>query len=220
MVVDKDDNIKTYTWFERPDHSVSELRVSEYLGQRINQSGTLPLQGLLPKGVLPARAFRVTSNDGTCSHVVLTWALSLEVEGSPNAWYGLYVFDQPPGAHIARRTYFAANINFNLSYVLVRDLGGGGLAEIIDIGYEAQGETANIRQLRRDGSVQLLQRIDSNYITFVGDRDTYSYALRLEDPWPADKQLKPDEPCSVVRVLKWMPEEDRFIESRGGWPGL
>src|ERR1700676_5036274 len=71
LTVDRDDNIKLYRWFEMWDRSISGFRVSQYLGRRVNYSGSLSLAGLIPKSEVAANAFRITSDDQRVFHVVL-----------------------------------------------------------------------------------------------------------------------------------------------------
>ena len=214
LAVDRDDNIKLYSWFERSDHAVSEFRVSEYLGRRISQSGSLSLSQLVPKHEIAALSFRVTSADQRIFHIVLSWGISREDAESPEPWYSLHVFEQLPGSHDGRQVYSEQNINLKLSYMQVRNLGGSGLTEIIDIGSEDRGEVATVRLLEKDGQVRLLQHVEGDQITLLGDRFSDSYVLRIENQWSAGKQLKAGNPCSQVRELKWSSDKIRFIESK------
>jgi len=212
IVVDRDSNVREYLWFEERDHSLSSPKALAYLGQRLSESGTLPLRGLLPEGMVAVRAARVTYDSDATYHAVVAWGYE-KVGDAPIAGYGVFVLLQKGGHSDARLVFKDEGVNEELQDFLVRDFGSDGTTEIVDIGRSGHVVSATVREIGRDGRVKKLQVLDAFRITIFGDSFTQGgYQAYLEDVEPNGPD--PRKLCYRFRVLNWSKEARLFLSDK------
>jgi hypothetical protein len=212
IVVDADDNVRQFLWFEEADHSLTKPEITRFLGERVSRSGALPLAALLPEGMVAVRTARVTYDSGATFHAVVAWGYR-KVGDAPMLLYGIFVYLQKREDSPARLIYRQDGVNEEFHDLLVRDLNGDGSAEIIDIGRSGHVVSATVREIRGDGAVSKLQVLDAYRITILGDTFTQDgYQAYLEDTEPVGQD--PRKLCYRYRVMKWSKEAKRFLPDK------
>ncbi|SRR5579883_1757651 len=211
--VDRDDNVRVYRWSEEKGVLDSSAEVERNLGQRIKESGGLPLSRLLPRKEVPVLSFRVTRGSSVRYHIIVTWGLAKHDYSSGRstgrAVYKLYVIRENTRARQAE-VVFTDRGGENLKQFLVADMGKNGRTEIVDVSLDGETELCTIRLLRPDGTLRTLQTFDG-YRTKVEGEDYPSangYFLRVEDKVYGCS--KP--PCITMKTYQWSPEKSEFIE--------
>jgi|GEM_PF-3284907 hypothetical protein len=212
LAIDKDDEIMTFSWIEQGSTNVTSPRVTGYFGQRVRSSGSLPLEGLLPRGQVPFVASRYTVGPDMRIHVVITRGFE-EKRLSPEVWYSLFVFAENLRTRTVRMTYQEKDINRELEKFLVRDINGDGLMEIFDFGRAGKIGDAIIRRVSRDGKVALLQHLEGYRVNLIGDTlPELGYKLVVEDEvGHVDSR---GETCFVRREFHWSQKENKFVRAR------
>lgn len=210
--VDKDDYVRMYRWYEESGKPPTKPVVCRYLGQRIRESGGLPLARLLPKKEVPVLAYRVTRTSFLRYHVVLTWGFDkYEPSVNPNPSYNLYVIEEDPRTRRARVVHTEEQAGGELKQFLVLDMSGNGQVEIIDVSLDGETELGSIRVLNPDGTLKLLQSFDGSQVHFTSEDDAVLNGYHL---WVQQKNygcVKEREACFTEKTYQWSLEKSLFV---------
>jgi hypothetical protein len=213
LAASRDDVVTVSSFFQASGEPPTRREVTDYLGQRVTQSGELHFGRLLPAGEVATAAYRFTRGPITRYHVILTWAFDKDDPAGPSGHvhYNIYLITENRKTKFAKITYREIEINAQLINLLVRDLSGDGYVEIVDIGREAAYTTAKLRILDPKGTVKFVQKLDDSYNALVvGERWAFEpITILLEDK--ADSNDPRGARCYADRALQWSQEKRQFV---------
>jgi hypothetical protein len=213
LAVSRDDALTVSTFIEVEGKERASREIDYYLGQRVTRSGDLDLERLLPTGEVATAAYRFTRGPIARYHVILTWAFDKDDPAGPNGHvhYNIYVITENRRTKSAKVTYREIEINEQLIHLLVRDLGGDGYVEIVDIGREAAYTTVKVRILDPEGRVTLVQTLDDSYNVLVVGELWALEPLTLLLEQKADSNDPRGVRCYADKAMQWSREKRQFV---------
>lgn len=209
--VDSDDCVRIYSWDEEKGKPATKPRITRYLGQRLRESGGLPLRGLLPRTEVPVLAHRIT-HGATRYHVIVTSGFDkYEPTVNPNPSYNLYVVAENLETRQARVVEAQEQAGGELRQFLAQDMSRNGQLEVIDVSLDGETETGTVRLLSTNGQLKVLQTFDGDGVYFTSEDQSLSsqYQLVVEEK---DYGCTVG-PCVTHKMYVWSPTKNRFVAS-------
>src|SRR5262249_35058645 len=144
----------------------NQARLEADLGTRVAHSGTLVLEGVLPKGRVATQARRVTLENGDVFHVIIAWSYSRYPEVlTPRA--NLFVFRQ---RHGEVEKVVEEELGPEFEQLVVGDINHDGRVEILVATRENEEASMDVWQIQTGGEVRKVQRIAGYCVSTLADR--------------------------------------------------
>ena len=201
--VDADDNVREVD-VGLPGGS-AQPEIWANLGTRVVTSGSLTLAGLLPKGQVATLARRVSLDNGTIIHIVITWGFA-EDPHLLRVYCHLYAFREQGGMV---EKVADEELGSELEQLVVEDVNRDGKTEILAVTGENEAETMYVWQIELDGEVQEIQRIEGYHIHALSDNLTEpGEGILVEEKVGSPRG---GLACYEIHEYIWSPKQRKFL---------
>jgi hypothetical protein len=197
-------------WKERAGRVIEPEKVVVCYGYSVGEIAGRQIAKLIPKDEVAILAHMVGVHKESSRIAVISLGFDKEI-GFGLIPYNLSVFEIAKGASKAKLLHRENKVNEKFLSFRVADLDGDGVRELLDVGTGGKVSVLQVRRIRSDGPVVLLQRLEASCIDIVDTEGYLGPPSILLQHKVKSANCTENLTCYSVDAFYWSASRDQFV---------